>query len=600
MNTFDKYKIIDNSKYSIIYTKDNLESAQFIKKNLEKFLNKNDKNFGYKFDEKIKIILVSNKSQIPNAFSTQIPFNMIVLWNGVTEENEYFANTSSIKTLLIHELIHNYQINAKKYPISQWVNKILGKNYKVISITLPNLFLPTAIIEGNAVLNESIYNNGGRLFNGSLNALKNSLIFNDKINPTSFINNHLYFPYLTEKYIVGGFYMKYLANMYGIERVNKFFYEHSAHYINPLLLSSTFKKHFGLPFQETISNFTSYTKKKYKNYKEEKIVNKISVSQDKVFLSKIEDKIYFISNNLINSKNIYIIDTNKNNYIKKITKLKNGAIFKIDNILYTATSYYTSQNTYKHGLFDEDGYILKSSSGKYINDIFKNKIAYIDIQKSFLKSKLYINKELYEEVASTAMFDKNGNIYYFKQKNKIRTLYKNKKEVFSFKGYFSSLMEIRNNQIFFIANTQNGSSLYKISNDKLFRLSKSDNIINARIINKNYAIVVTITSDGYVIHKIKLENIQVKSIFYEDVLKKESNKFIFNETIDEVKLKGKNYNEIKYLRFKSIDPIFSYHSQTGLESTIKLNFIDYLQYNSIDIQLTNYQKESFLRSSIFK
>jgi hypothetical protein len=257
----DDYKIIKNEKYNIIYTDDYIKEVKFLQKNLDNFLAYNDKSFGFSFDEPLRLVLVSNNIQIPNAFSTQIPFNLGVYFNGGGGMNDYFSTKSWLETLLVHEMVHNYQINAKKSQISKTLHKYLGNNYMPVMasvvplFTLPNLLLPTAILEGNTVLNESVYGNGGRLYNGAHNAQKNSLIFQNKITPNTLINDHISYPYTTEKYIVGGFYMDYLATRFGFDRVNRFFYNHSVHSINPLLLNRSFYENFGISYSQSVNEF---------------------------------------------------------------------------------------------------------------------------------------------------------------------------------------------------------------------------------------------------------------------------------------------------------------------------------------------------------
>ncbi len=264
--------------------------------------------------------------------------------------------------------------------------------------TLPNLFLPTALLEGDAVLNETLYNNGGRLYNGSLNAMKNSLVFDNKVTPQSFINDHLDFPYTTEKYVVGGFYMQYLANTYGIDKVNNFFYQNSIHSINPFLLDNTYKNHFGIGFENSIKNFINHTKKEYKSFNPIENKNNISSSKSEIYLSKIDDKIYYITTDLVANKLLNIYDKNTNHNTNKNTSLNNGKVFIKDDICYTSSSAFISSKLYKHGLFDKNNHIERTTIGKSINDISKDKIAYIDIKNSFLNSKLYINNEYYNTI----------------------------------------------------------------------------------------------------------------------------------------------------------------------------------------------------------
>jgi hypothetical protein len=386
----DNYQIYKTKYYNIIYTDDFKNEAKYIKINIDNFLKQNDKSFGYRFDEKITIVLVSNNIQIANAFSTQIPHNIGVYYSGGSSSLDYFSSVSWLKTLFVHEMIHNYQLNAKQSVISQTLHKFFGNNSFPIFASVVPLFtivnnnLPSIFLEGNAVLNESLYGIGGRLYNGELMALKNSLILNDKITLSSFINNTTLFPYGTKRYIIGGFYMKYLLLKYGLQKVNNFFYANSIHSINPYLLDRTFKNHFNIGLKQSIYDFVNYTKHRYKDFNELKGTKKSISSQTNIKLNKIKDKIYFITSNLKNDKKLYLYDIKKDKFHSQQTTLQNGKVFKIDGKLYVNATAFIDSTLYKNALYDKNNKVLKNTTNKAIQDIYKNKIAYIKIDKSFL------------------------------------------------------------------------------------------------------------------------------------------------------------------------------------------------------------------------
>jgi len=105
---------------------------------------------------------------------------------------------------------------------------------------------------------------------------------------------------------------------------------------------------------------------------------------------------------------------------------------------------------------------------------------------------------------SSALQDDLGHIYYFKQKGKTRTLYKDQQAIFSFQGYYGIVVDTDSEgQIYFIASTEYGSSLFSWKNNQLLRLSTADNIIDAKILNHNQAnasinwLVATIESEQF-------------------------------------------------------------------------------------------------------
>jgi len=98
-------------------------------------------------------------------------------------------------------------------------------------------------------------------------------------------------------------------------------------------------------------------------------------------------------------------------------------------------------------------------------------------------------------------------MYYFKQKEKTRTLYKNKQPVFSYQGYDGNLTDIdANEDIFFTAPTHYGSSIYRYSKGKVTRSSLSDTIIHGKKLNNEEMLVCEVTAEGYDYKIIPIEN----------------------------------------------------------------------------------------------
>jgi len=554
------YQISDN----IIYPKEYINVAKFIKEN--NISNFYQKSFGYKLDTPIIRVIIKDKKEIPNAFSTQIPFNESMFFNGGSAMGEYFSSNSWLINLLTHETAHNYQLNAKQ-SISKDLHSTLGNNpfpifVSIIPIfTIPNLMLPTFLLEGDSVLNESKFHNGGRLYSGELNALKNTLILNNKITPTLLKNDHENFPYLTEKYIVGGYFMWYLSKKYGYNKVNNFFYHHSIHYINPLMFETSFIEHFGNSMKNEIKEFIQYTKQKYKNFNE--LNSSIISSKSYINLSKIDNKIYFITTNLINKKLLNIYDEN---LTSTTTNLNNGKIFKLDK-LYTLSNQPISSNGIKWGLFDEKNHYIKESIGKY----YFTKNSYIDINSSFIYPQFYYENKFIDENISSA-YEYNNSIYYFKQVKNYKICFKDKTPIFSFKGYYAKLVDIDKNKIYFVANTQNGSSLFMYDKN-IYQLTPYDNIINAKKTSNKF-LVETINSDGYHITTINT-NPFLNTPYFPKI---KQNNFYFK--FKDINITSKSYK--KYPGFSFLYPRYTYNSNKGDIFTFNLLLTDYMMKNMIN------------------
>jgi hypothetical protein len=572
----DDYKVYKSKFYSIIYTDTYKNEAAFIKENLEDFFELNEKLFSYKMDESLKIVLVSNQYEIANAFSTQTPFNMSVFYNAGAHKIDYFSAKSWLTTLLVHELIHNYQINAKKSKVSQVLHKYLGNNDMPIWLgpvpifTYPNVLLPTFLLEGNATYNESIYNNGGRLLNGRFNALKNLLALDGKINPKRLINDHENFPYGEEKYIVGGFFMDYLVNKFGLQKVNSFFYNNSKQVFIPLFLENSFLAHFGRSLKSMINDFaikTSLNAKAFKELDGELLAS----SKGEIYLNKQNDEVAFISANLKTRPflNIYSLSTKKITTYK--SSWKNGKVFNLDGVYYTDSSGLINTEEYRVGLFDENRIIKEGSESKYIQDIKGKDILYIDMKSSFMNNKLYLNEYFYDEVNSSALFDDEKNIYYFKQNGLKRELYKNKKKILEFESYYSKLADIKNGKIYFIASSKLGSSLYMYDKGNVKRVHKADNIIDAKLINDNEIIASVITSSYYKVFKTKLLAQKEKIFEHTSILDKKLN-YTFKDTNNTL-TSNNTYSEFDELSYTNT------YISLGLGGYIHSNFTDPLAFN---------------------
>lgn len=593
----DQYRVFESDKYSITFTKQYEKEAIFIRENLDDFFKLNDASFEYSFDEPLRIVLISNNIQVANAFSTQIPYNMTAFYNGGTSMVDYFGTTSWLSTILTHELIHNYQLNAKKSEISKTLHKYLGNNFMPVWATivplwtLPNLMLPTGLLEGNSVLNESIYDNGGRLYNGRFKALLNSLAFANTITPNSFINDTLDFPYMESKYIIGGYYMKYLADLFGIDKVNSFFYNHSIHSINPFLLNETFYNTFGMSYEKTFLNFVKHIKQTNQKFKPLQNGKLLATSNSEIYLNKIDEKIIFLSHNLKERPILNSYNHKTGGFTNEESKLQNGIVFSINNTLYSSTEGYISAKLYKQGLFDNEANILPSTEGKAIQDIKNNHIASFKISESFDKPALYFDEQFIDFVSSSALFDENNNLYYFIQNGVTRSLYKNKTLLFSFDGYNSKVVDIDNETVYFIANTEFGSGLYSFKDGDFIQITDSDNIINGKKVASNSYVVVTINADGY--KTILIDNpthYPINNLPQTQPLKNPI-QFTFHNPSGDENITFINYNELKELQFSMLYPYYINDSTKGNTYSLNALFLDPVMFNMLTMNyLKNYEE----------
>ena len=201
----------------------------------KKIMKQYEKEFGYTLDDKLYVSFASFNNQIANGFSTQLPFNSQLYYGTGSFLLDYFNTTSWLKMLIIHETAHNFQLNAKENPLSRFEHSIVGNTpfgffgfYPLFP--LPNLYLSSFLLEGNAVLNESRFGIGGRAFSGYALAQTVLLAKANKINPSFLLNNTLLYPYGEQFYLTGGLFQVFLAEKYSVKKVNRFFKIYSTQY----------------------------------------------------------------------------------------------------------------------------------------------------------------------------------------------------------------------------------------------------------------------------------------------------------------------------------------------------------------------------------
>ena len=534
--------------------------------------------------KKNSLILVSPRKQLSNGLVQIYPLPSIYIYPSPAHLLNKTAVNHWLIDALSHEMSHLFQVNAQTKLSSFFSYFTPPYSWFVY----PNIYLSDFVLEGNAVLHESIYGTGGRLFSGWARALvfsqlKHGLTLKRVLNlhndPFSF----------TEKYLHGGYFYAYLNRDYSLLELNQMFNKHSEHIVFPIgmynlnrVFKKTFKKDFYTLFKE------------YKNFYMPKAVNHKTSPSPTLFKSYLE----FGMNS--NAKNIFLLTSNAksppqlvvmNKKTKKLTfkkvNMPMGKVFKIKKDYYSSGNGRTDTINHEFALF-KDGYIpLEKSRSRQTLDISKNKIISLNTRQMLDEFQLYENDRFYDAVHSTAILDSQGSIYYFKQNRDTRTFYKNKKALFNFKGYYGFPVEVDKTGIYFIASTAYGSSLFSYEDGEVFRLSSSDAIIAARKINQKEFLVSEVSPSSYNYKIISSQKRKERPYLYRYSFRKK-NAFQDREFFKKIKSNLKKpypYSPVKNLRFKEMLSNLSLKtipdSYNDLEFFSVLNFTDPLQRNTI-------------------
>ncbi len=530
---------------------------------------------------KNSIVFVSPRKQISNGVTSIYPLPSIFIYSSPATVMDSSSIFHWSLDSLIHEMTHLYQINSQTKH-SYWLSYLFPPTSWFI---YPNIFLHNLILEGNAVLHESIYGSGGRLFSGWMRALvfaqiKSGLSLRRLINKYNDSFSSL------EKYIHGGYFYSYLYSKYPLTELNKLFYLNSQNIyfnIGTYTINRSFKKSLNMDFYSAIENY----KKDYrpqaiqqKTSKEKALVTSESFSS----LNSNDKSIFFLITNLKSPPSVVVLDKKTQNISLTKKDLPLGKLFLIDNIYHSANRGQTSTTTEKFTLFKEGYKPVKKYLSQYVMDISQGKVLSLDTKQSLDQIRLLVNGKFYDNTHSSAIMDQTENIYYFKNEGPKRILYKNKTPIWSYKGYYGFPVEADKKGMYFIAATRYGSSLFLYSKGEVFRLSKSDTIIAARKVNHTHFLVSEITSKNYEYKIIKVIRKKEKPYLYKYAFKK---KKINMQNIKREDHSPSSYSYLKSLRLSN--PFFSIGFSKNLLLTTNLTFTDPLNYNSFTLNASKHE-----------
>lgn len=559
--------------------------------------------FAWTLDEKTSLIATSNKNQVANAFATISPNNMIVFYKGGVEFLDPSATSSWIDTLASHEVAHVYQLNAKNQ-LGVFLKRLFG-NQPYIPLPIlpwpifmsPTAFLPTFLLEGNAVLNESRLNQGGRLFSGESLILTTELILSGKSDLKYMLNSNLEFPFGKEKYIVGGFFQSYLADKYGFATLNRFFVNHAENNINPFDLKSSFAATFFDEYENLYESFQQSIKAKQKNYHAYRGPS-VATSLTSIEFKRIDDSIYFLTMpdaktpNLLNR---FQIDSKQ--LTAQRSYLNTGRVYSYEGKLYSAANYSQNRRNVFYSLVDEDYNFVPYFKDKYVTDIEGKNVSYFDMTQSFDQGALYRNQERITETESKALLDTYGNIYYFRQEERLKVLYKNYEKLTSFESNYALLADaINENEIYFVSNTEYGSSLFCFCDHSINRVLPYDNIVSAIKVQSRGYLVSVLNTDRYHVAYMTSPQAQAQTPFN---IRSHFSSEYFKPPVAvknyEVEHAPEHYFSLKQLRFSQYSANFLY-SKTYATLINSFDWADPLIYSQLSgaFSLSNKISYNFL------
>ena len=600
----NEYLVLEEKQYRIIFDRQYLNSIASINRKINSQIKAMSEFKNRVLDERLTIILFSSKNQISNAFATILPSFTIGMYpTGVLGLNK-ISLPIWFEGVFEHELNHVFQMSHSSY------SKIFRKIFNLPSFLFfyvympyPNAFLPRFVLEGDSVLKESLFSYGGRLYDGYARAFVYSQIkhYQDRID--EFTRQHLLKMRLQphsgkEKYLHGGYFMAMLAETYSHKTLNTFFTVEKKTPSKKIRkqikeasvekkLSPLFAKHFSF---KNIDLFLNDLVKVYFNHWLGEASLQRSSPLPVLFKSNVclpfggaDDEVFFLTSDFVSVPVLRIFNKNTKKWTEKELDLPLGKVFKINELYYARSSQEVNPHVTHYSLFSEGLKSNKQFDSKYVEDLQNDKMLSIDSKNNLDGFKLYLNDKFYSNVHSNALFDKKGNIYFFKQKDKTRILYKNKTPLFSYQGYYGRLLDIEDDTIYFTGSSPYGSSVYQYRNGRMLRSLSSDTVIQAKKINDNKFLVCEITHYGYEYKIIPIKLSRDKPVLYEYKFNKRrplyiNNKQSISQNFSKSISKELSSDEFKTSETKRDRQVYSVGQN---KSDNKITDLEYEKYSSL-------------------
>jgi hypothetical protein len=167
-------------------------------------------------------VLILDAFDIPNGYSTPLPFNKNALFLSPVDNGELLDNREWMDGLITHEFTHAVHLDkGRDFP--KKMREVFGR----LDTLFPNLIQPTWGIEGIATLNESTPQEGkGRLHSAYFEALMR--IEREKgFFSLSEINADGRAPPLSKQYLYGVYFYDFLNRKYGNDAAVRYIHEYS-------------------------------------------------------------------------------------------------------------------------------------------------------------------------------------------------------------------------------------------------------------------------------------------------------------------------------------------------------------------------------------
>lgn len=554
----------------------------------ESFHTQYARSFGWRLDEEQDLILTSPNQQIANAYATVFP-NLKAVWfpagAGMLEE---MAESSWLLTLLSHETAHLYQLNPTA-PELRGVKSVLGNTLVLFPFVWPvfpqpNFLLPTSLLEGNAVLNESRFGWGGRLHSGEARALVLAQIAAGQIDPVRLINDEFHFPFGETAYLQGGYFQAHLAAKYGVDKTNQFFTAQSAHYLWPLILNNTFRRHFGASYPQEVREYV----RELQGLAFKQKSTPAPPVKESVFIGPLnhdDARVWWLSTAGDEPPRLNVWDKKSGHLVSsERIDLPLGKVFFEGARPLSVSSEPHDLHHIEYSLYGEGAALEPGFRGQIVTDRRAGRTVSLDARRSWLDPHILLNSEPYDIGHSRPVLDEQGHVYYFRQSGGERLLYRDREPMTKYDGYYGKLTEVdRDGAVYFIANTDYGSTLYRYKDQEIERMLDSDRVVDARRLGEGRFLAVEVGADG---HRVVVAEASPRpqapatySYGFES-----ANAVPPAAAVNDAKAVtagASAYNSLTEMRYSGTDFTSTFSDDAGLGLSLLASFTDPLQYQAL-------------------
>lgn len=547
-----------------------------------------EKSFGWRLDETQELILLSPRQQIANGYATVWPHIKTVWYPSGSLMLEEMALSSWLLTLATHETAHLYQLNAKG-DFNRRLHFFVGNApltllFGIPLFVHPNVFAPDFLTEGNSVLNESLFNRGGRLHSGEARALVFAQVRAGQINPSRLINNELEFPFGDENYLQGGYFFAHLARKYGVDRANQLFTTTGNHYINPLRLNAAFREHFGSSYPLEIREFVRDLERQAQPQK----TTDAPVLARGVLAGPMnhDDKsVWLLLSEGREPPHLVRYDKKTQTLSRNQYDLAMGKVFFLNSDQpHVAASARHDFYHIEYSLYGPGQTFLPEYRGQIVTDRRAGHTAALDAQGSWLEPQVLFDGQFYDVAHSSVQIDESGAPFYFRQNGEERILYRHRQPIFKFTGFYGKPLEIGpEGDVYFIANTEFGSSLYRHRNNEITRMLESDTVVDARRLSDREFLITEVSAQGFLLKVAPVKPVAQMPAVYSYGIPSQPLSPGKMPDPQEIVSQQRPYSAFGTMRFSALEARFLI-SEEGLLGSMNLTFADPLEWNFLSLQ----------------